>query len=83
MASTLADGLQKVVKMNGNTDPKAAQLAPHIQNSEDKNARMTSDWGLKVSNTDDWLSVSTEEKQGPALLEDGWGRERVSICLTS
>jgi len=81
MASTVANGLQKAVNMNGAaaSNAKLADMSKDMINSEDSNARITTDWGNKVSNTDHWLSVSTEEKYGPALLEDGHGREKVGL----
>ncbi|ROV99031.1 hypothetical protein VMCG_06679 [Cytospora schulzeri] len=42
-----------------------------------ENTRITSDYGVKQSNTDHWLSVSSEDRQGPALLEDPFGREKI------
>lgn len=81
MASTIANGLQKAVNMNGaaTDNPKLADMSKDMVNSADSNARITTDWGSKVSNTDHWLSVSTEERYGPALLEDGHGREKVGL----
>lgn len=40
-------------------------------------SRMTSDFGTKQSNTDDWLRVANGDKTGPSLLEDAFGREKV------
>ena len=58
---------------------KLAQIAQHITNYDaTRNARITTDWGQKVSNTDNWLSASTEDHCGPSLLEDGHAREKVS-----
>lgn len=37
---------------------------------------LTTDHGVKVSNTDDWLKV-TEGKAGPSLLEDQISREKI------
>ena len=81
MASTVANGLSKVVNMNGSAtdNPKLADMSKDMINSEDTNARITTDWGSKVSNTDHWLAVSTEDRYGATLLEDGHGREKVSI----
>ena len=82
MASTLASGLQQVVNMDGaaTDNPKLAQLSQHTVNYDaSQNARLTTDFGAKVSNTDHWLSVSTEDRYGPALLEDDHGREKVGI----
>jgi catalase len=39
--------------------------------------RITSEFGVKQSNTDNWLSASTSERKGPALLEDNFAREKV------
>ena len=80
MTSTLASGLQKVVNMDGaaSDNPKLAQLSQHTVNYDaSQNARITTDFGTKVNNTDHWLSVSTDDHYGPTLLEDGHGREKV------
>ena len=82
MASSLASGLQKVVNMDGaaSNNPKLAQLSQDTVNYDaSQNARLTTDFGTKVNNTDHWLSVSTEDHYGPSLLEDGHGREKVGI----
>lgn len=44
------------------------------------NDLMTSEFGVRQSNTDIWLSASTSERKGPALLEDNWAREKVSFA---
>lgn len=80
MASTLASGLQKVVNMDGaaGDNPKLAQLSQDTVNYDaSQNARITTDFGTKVNNTDHWLSVSTDDHYGPALLEDTHGREKI------
>lgn len=60
----------------GNKGDKQAQLAADtVQPSE--STRITSDWGTKQSDTDDWLKVTSGDQQGPMLLEDGFGREKV------
>ena len=86
MASTISSGLQKVANMTGaQTNAKLADLARDTHDySEDKNARITTDFGTKISNTDDWLTASTDEHTGPSLLEDFHGREKVSkLCPSS
>lgn len=40
---------------------------------------ITSDYGVKLHNTDIWLSASTDDRQGPQLLEDSFAREKVSL----
>ena len=85
MASTISSGLQKVVNMTGaQTNAKLADLAKDTYNySEDKNARITTDFGTKVSNTDDWLTASNDDHVGPSLLEDFHAREKVSSPVSS
>jgi len=83
MASTSSNGLQKVVNMNGaaTDNPKLADLAKDTTNYDDSKHKMTTDWGNKISNTDDWLAVTTDDTYGPGLLEDGHGREKVGPHL--
>lgn len=79
MASTISNGLQQVVNMVGvQKNAKLDDLAKDTSFSEDKNARITTDFGTKISNTDDWLTASNDEHVGPSLLEDFHGREKVS-----
>jgi catalase len=40
---------------------------------------LTSDFGVKSNTHDNWLSASTADRQGPQLLEDNFGREKVNI----
>ena len=79
MASTVSSSLQKVMNVNDSAtdNPKLADLAKDTYNTEDTNTRITTDFGQKVGNTDHWLSVSTDDRYGPALL-DTHGREKVS-----
>lgn len=79
MASTVSSGLQKVTNTDGpaTNNPKLADIAKDTYNTEDTNTRITTDFGRKVGDTDHWLSVSTEDRYGPALLEDTHGREKV------
>lgn len=81
MASTLSSGLQKVMDGAAFQNPKLADISKDTKDSHDSNARLTTDWGSKVSDTDHWLTVSTEDQYGPALLEDGHAREKVSAGL--
>ncbi len=84
MASTITNGLQKALNVNGSSsNAKLADLAKDTVNVEDKNARITTDFGMKVSNTDNWLTVSTDDRLGPALLEDVHGREKVRMTDTT
>lgn len=85
MASTISSGLQQVVNMVGvQKNAKLADLAKDTFHfSEDKNARITTDFGTKISNTDDWLTASNDEHVGPSLLEDLHGREKVSSPVST
>jgi catalase len=58
-------------------DAKAAQLSAVTKDVHNGDWRITSDFGTKQTNTDDWLKVATEDKTGPQLLEDGFGREKI------
>lgn len=42
---------------------------------------VTTNHGVKISNNDVWLAATSSESQGPALLEDEYGREKVSSRL--
>lgn len=79
MAQTLASGLEKLQgTVNGSSENrKVADISKDMRDYHDPNARLTTDFGVKQSNTDDWLSVSTADKQGPQLLEDHAGREKI------
>jgi len=41
------------------------------------NDYLTSDFGVKQTSHDNWLSASTGDRQGPALLEDNFAREKI------
>lgn len=75
MASVVSDTLKKA----GNAimaDAKQAQLAENTVEHDPK-TQMTTDFGAKINNTDDWLRVTTNDKTGPMLLEDPIAREKV------
>ncbi|RFU76666.1 catalase [Trichoderma arundinaceum] len=60
----------------GQKGAKLDQLAAHTVEPS-KNTRITSDFGTKQTNTDDWLRVNSENQIGPMLLEDPFGREKI------
>ena len=60
----------------GSQGDKLADLQKDTIQQTDK-TRITSDYGVKQSNTDHWLSVTNEDHTGPSLLEDPFGREKV------
>ncbi|KAL1612187.1 catalase 1 [Paraconiothyrium brasiliense] len=63
--------------MTSAKNQKIADLSTATKDVHDPNWRITSDWGTKQTNTDDWLKVASEDKTGPMLLEDGFGREKI------
>ncbi|ROV94480.1 hypothetical protein VSDG_05923 [Cytospora chrysosperma] len=77
MASIIPEAIhtaQQIVM--GSQGDKIADLQKDtVEPTQD--TRITSDYGVKQNNTDHWLSVSTEDRQGPALLEDPFGREKI------
>lgn len=60
----------------GHKNDKIDQLKAHMVEPTE-NSRITSDYGVKQNNTDQWLRVATEDQTGPSLLEDTFGREKV------
>lgn len=67
--------------MGASNTRKLDDMAKETVNYHDEKNKLTTDYGVKISNTDDWLKVATEDKTGPMLLEDPFGREKV-IYLT-
>lgn len=55
---------------------KVANIRGDVVEQTDK-MKLTSDFGVKEPDTDNWLSASTNGRQGPLLLEDNFAREKV------
>ncbi len=73
----VADMLGKAQEaIMGAHDDKASDLERNVRDDTQK-APLTSDFGVRQSNNDDWLKVVSDDKIGPALLEDPFGREKV------
>jgi len=79
--SNVGNAAEKAKNVTGAESKKIAQLAADTKDVHDPSYRITSDFGVKQTNTDDWLKVATEDKQGPMLLEDHFAREKVPIVL--
>ncbi|KAL6804931.1 catalase-like domain-containing protein [Trichoderma sp. SZMC 28013] len=60
----------------GHKAAKTDQLAAHTVEPT-KDNRITSDFGTKQTNTDDWLRINSRDQIGPMLLEDPFGREKI------
>lgn len=76
MSHIVPDSVKQAVMGGNNAQAKATQLAADTVKPT-KDTRITSDFGTKQSNTDDWLRVNSEDKIGPMLLEDPFGREKI------
>ncbi|KAM7188905.1 CATA large catalase encoded by the catA protein [Rhypophila sp. PSN 637] len=73
MSNIVAKAQQAVMGSQGD---KSNDLAKETKEISDKD-RLTTDYGVKQSTADDWLKVTSQDKQGPALLEDPFARERI------
>ena len=60
----------------GGPDAKLASMQHDIVEPT-ANDRITSDYGVKQNNTDDWLKVVNGNHTGPHLVEDAFAREKV------
>ena len=83
MASQILASVSEKAQQAMSSEPNAklAYLAQNTKDAHDKSYRITTDYGVKQTNTDDWLSVSNEDQQGPLLLEDSHGREKVRLYI--
>lgn len=80
MASQILGNVaEKAKDLTGAKSTKVAQLAADTKDVHDKSYRITSDFGVKQTNTDDWLKAASEDKTGPMLLEDHFAREKVRV----
>jgi len=76
MASQIIpSSVQRAVAGGGSA--KVNQLQQEMKDGESKESRITTDYGVKQSDTDDWLKVVSEDHTGPMLLEDHFGREKI------
>lgn len=85
MQSVLQGTMQKASEAVADalsSNAKTADLKKDIR-EQMKDDRLTSDFGVKTTNTDVWLSTSTGDKKGPLLLEDNFAREKVCIGAAS
>ncbi|KAF1998615.1 catalase [Amniculicola lignicola CBS 123094] len=76
-SSILASATEKVQETLGERSKKVADLSAATKDVGDKSHRITTDFGVKQTNTDHWLTVSSEDHTGPTLLEDSHGREKI------
>ncbi|KAL7959275.1 catalase-like domain-containing protein [Trichoderma compactum] len=74
MSNIISPSVKQAVM--GHKAAKTDQLAAHTVEPT-KDSRITSDFGTKQTNTDDWLRVNSKDQIGPMLLEDPFGREKI------
>lgn len=83
MASLIPDSVKSVKNVvMGSAGDKIADLAKDTKEPTEK-TQQTTDYGVKFPNPDHWLSVSSEDRQGPSLLEDPFSREKVRHISSS
>ncbi|KAH8673356.1 catalase [Xylariales sp. PMI_506] len=63
--------------MTGEKGRKTAQL-DRESSTPTTDSRMTTDFGVKQGEAEQWLKVAGENGPGPALLEDSFAREKIS-----
>lgn len=79
MASMIVGGLhkaQEAVQCASSKEKKRIDLEHDTANINMKQP-MTTDHGVRVENTDQWLRVVDDKHTGPSLLEDQIAREKV------
>lgn len=77
MASLIPESVQSAKNaVMGSGGDKIADLSKDTKEPTDK-THITSDYGVKLPDPEHWLSVSSEDRQGPSLIEDPFSREKV------
>jgi catalase len=79
MANLVSDGLQKTAEVvDGHAGTESAKIKDLQRNMRDTSTDqpITTDYGIRVSNTDNWLKIATDKTTGPLLLEDPIAREK-------
>jgi catalase len=80
MATHVVGGLRKASEAVQHTASKHKKIIDlqHDTVSLSNKITMTTDHGVKVENTDQWLRVVDDKHTGPSLLEDQLAREKAS-----
>ena len=85
MAAVIAEGLEKAheaVKSAASKNKKSVDLERDMVDVTN-NQRQTTDHGVPISNTDQWLRSVDDRRTGPSLLEDQIAREKVRRTWSS
>src|ERR1700761_8874410 len=80
MMSSVASSVTGAVKSVITGDHKQADLEHervNIANGAHSAPGITTDFGVSVSDTDNWLKASRGDSIGPSLLEDHIAREKI------
>ena len=77
LSRAAADAGKKMQEMNENDKLKQMR---YDKKEPSPKSRFTTNTGMGVDNTDVWLKVAGD-KQGPALLQDHHGREKVCLLI--
>nr|AAB47761.1 catalase [Aspergillus fumigatus] len=79
MATKIAGGLHRAQEVLQNTSSKSKKLVDLERDTADAHTQqpLTTDHGVRVSNTDQWLRVTNDRRTGPSLLEDQIAREKI------
>ncbi len=67
---------QSMLGSNGTESKKIKDLQKDMVDIHSSQP-MTTDFGHKVANTDNWLKIASDKSTGPHLLEDQQAREKV------
>ena len=84
MQSVLGGTVQKATEaVSGamSSNKKLADMKKETRHLDNK-SNLTTDFGVKQVSHDEWLQASTEDRQGPLLLEDNFAREKVRAEAT-
>lgn len=73
IGDTLSKGKSYVMHSQGD---KISDLARNTVTPDEK-GRQTTDAGVRITNPDDWLRVTSNDQIGPSLLEDQIAREKI------
>ncbi|KAF2112132.1 catalase-like domain-containing protein [Lophiotrema nucula] len=79
MASSILANVSEKAKeaMTTEKSAKVADLSRDTRDIHSGTHHITSDYGVKQINTDDWLTIANDDKTGPLLLEDPFAREKI------
>jgi hypothetical protein len=98
MTSEITNSLRQAAEaVTGNGSKEGAQSSLGSDGTESKKIKdlqrdmidvhssqpMTTDFGHKISDTDNWLKIASDKSTGPHLLEDQQAREKASAAALS